>query len=93
MKRTLLAVAALLLVSANAEAVLVCANGDTGEQVTWYVGQPVPSINVDGPITCGVNGAELDAIRQKFTGIPMRNGMGRTVIFRGESAVFILDNL
>lgn len=92
MKRTLLALA--LLVSANAaNAFLVCNNGDTGEQVTWFVGQPVPSLNIDGPVTCAANGAELQYIRDKFTGIPMRGGLNRTVLFRGESAVFILDNL
>lgn len=92
MKRTLL-IAALLLVSANAGAALVCVNGDSGEQVQWTVGTPVPSINLDGPITCAANGAELQYIRDKFTGIPMRSGLGRTVLFRGDAAVFIIDNL
>ena len=93
MKRTLIALA--LLVSANAaNAALVCVNGDTGEQVQWSVGKPVPSINLDGPITCAANGAELQYIRDKFTGIPMRTGaVSRTLLFRGDVAVFIIDNL
>jgi len=45
-------------------------------------------------VSCAANGAELTYITTKFTGLPMRgNGIGRTILWRGESASFILDNL
>lgn len=93
MKRSIYVVAvAALLLSANADAALLCQN-PAGDSITWTVGQPVPSINVSEGVTCAANGAELDAIRTKFSGIPMRNGTGRVVLFRGDVAVFIVDNL
>lgn len=85
---------AALFVSVNANAFLYCQNQTTGDSVSWYVSQPVPSLNIAGDVVCAANGAELDYIRSKFAGINMRNGnAGRTVIWRGETAVFILDNL
>jgi hypothetical protein len=84
---------AALALSTGAEAYLVCSN-PAGDNVTWYVGQPTPSLNVADGVSCAANGAELQYVRDKFTGIPMRAGtLGRTVIWRGEAAVFILDNL
>ena len=91
MKRTLLAVA--LLVSANANAFLICNNNTTGQSVQWFVGQPVPSLDTTGDVVCAAQGAELQYIRANFNSIPMRTGSTRTVLFRGDTAVFILDNL
>ena len=66
------------------------------QYATWYVGQPLPSLDVGSEqfVSCAANGAELTYITTKFTGLPMRgNGIGRTILWRGESASFILDNL
>jgi hypothetical protein len=98
-----LAALALLLFASQASAVLVCTSEDDGggvsgaiQYATWYVGQPLPSLDV-GPgqfLSCAANGAELTYITTKFSGVPMRgNGTGRTILWRGELAGFILDNL
>jgi hypothetical protein len=103
-----LAALALLLFASHASAVLVCTSADdnyddadggapgTIQYATWYVGQPTPSLDVGAEqfVSCAANGAELTYITTKFTGLPMRgSGTGRTVLWRGESATFILDNL
>jgi hypothetical protein len=108
MLRNTIAALALLLFASQASAVLVCTSADdnyddpdggapgTINYAYWYVGQPGPDLNV-GPeqfVTCAANGAELDAIKARFVGLPMRgNTTGRTIIWRGDAAVFILDNL
>jgi hypothetical protein len=93
----------LLLFASRASAVLICTSEDDDggvsgaiQYATWYVGQALPSLDV-GPqqfVSCAANGAELTYITTKFTGLPMRgNGVGRTILWRGEQASFILDNL
>lgn len=99
--RTALAIA-LSALTFNANAVLVCSSTndyDPPQVVSWYVGQPAPSINV-GPeqyVVCAANGVELAFIGSAFADLPMRgsgNGRGsRVVIWRGEAATFLLDNL
>ena len=43
-------------------------------------------------VVCAATGAELAYILLRFPGIPQRKNSGMT-IWRGDSAVFILDNL
>jgi hypothetical protein len=98
-----LAALALLLFASHASAVLVCTSEDVDggvsgaiQYATWYVGQPLPSLDVGSEqfVSCAANGAELTYITTKFTGLPMRgNGTGRTILWRGDPASFILDNL
>ena len=105
--KTALAIA-LAALSFNAHAILACSSADanfddpdatgpgTVETVTWYVGQPAPDLNVGAEqfVSCAANGAELTYITQRFSGLPMRgNGTRRTILWRGDAAVFILDNL
>ena len=59
----------------------------------WHVGESHPFI-VDGSTTCvelQADGDELDLIRSKFSGIPMY--AGKVVVWKGETARFIIDNL
>lgn len=98
MKRTLLAIA-LLAASASARAVLICTSAndyDPDETVTWYIGQPAPSINVGAEqfVSCAATGNELAYVRASFAGIPMRGtGNSRTMIWRGDMAKFVIENL
>lgn len=72
------------------------------DSVSWRanVGD-APPVMPDPPLdgwtvdfACAANGAELDYIQLKFTGIPMRGkGSGRTVVWSGDDARFVLDNL
>ena len=73
------------------------------DQVSWTVGggnlpQAMPGPVIDSwtvEFACAANGAELDYIRSKFSGIPMRGNAGssRTIVWEGDIARFILDNL
>ena len=105
MKRTLIALA-ILASASQAHAMLACSSADlnfddpdgtpggTITTVTWQVGQPSPDMNV-GPeqvVVCAATGAELAYILQRFPGVPQRKNSVMT-IWRGDSAVFILDNL
>lgn len=53
---------------------------------------PLDGWTVD--FACAANGAELEYIYLKFTNIPMRGkGSSRTIVWSGDDARFILDNL
>jgi hypothetical protein len=109
MKRKLIAAAlALYAAQAGAVLVCTSADphyddGDDGAftdvvimYASWKVGSPAPSLDVGAEqiVTCAANGAELAYIAAHFSGLPMRsNAAGRTVVWRGDAAVFILDNL
>lgn len=72
------------------------------DSVSWRanVGD-APPVMPDPPLdgwtvdfACAANGAELEYIYQKFSGIPMRGkGSSRTIVWSGDDAHFILDNL
>ncbi len=104
-KALVVAIALAWLMSEPANAIMVCTSSDDGNDdvgvpptetsVTWYVGQEVPSLNT-GPeqdVACAANGLERLAIQSKFTGLPMVTKGSGTVIWRGDNARFILDNL
>lgn len=106
--RTVLALI-LAALAANANAVLVCTStddhfddADAGQfdqivlTATWYVGHPTPSLDIGAEqyLTCAATGNELAYIRANFAGLPMRgNSNSRVVIWHGDNARFILDNL
>lgn len=93
----LLALAALLTLSLDASAALVCAD-DYGNRGQWYVGQnadvALGAIADDSTAWCMATGAELAYIRSNFTGLRQHTtkGLGVT-IWQGEDAAFILGNL
>lgn len=76
---------------------VVLSNGQT--QVVWHVGDPEPSINEStASFSAAVCGAELTWVSQRFPGLPMRTlshapGPYDCVIYRGDDARFIADNL
>ena len=109
MKRHLTILALSLTMISSAQAVLLCESTDSGNDdvgvpstttsIPWYVGQPAPSLNV-GPeqsVVCAANGAELAYIYGNFSNIPetrlTRGNYSKFVIWRGDAAVFIIDNL
>lgn len=72
------------------------------DQVAWTLASGNPPDEMPGPINdeqmvdfaCAANGPELDYIRTKFTGLPMRGAnSSRTVVWSGDNARFILENL
>jgi len=67
-------------------------NNDTGQTVTWVIGQTFPSVNLAGNFTAVADGAEKSLIRDNFPGLPYHKGGGR-VIWRGDDARFIADNV
>ncbi len=94
--RKLLTISVLALtMNSSAHAVMLCTN-EYNDQVQWYVGQPVPSINIEG-LACAANNAELNYIYEHFNNIPQeviaRRNYSAFVIWRGDAAVFIVDNL
>ena len=97
--RTLLAVAlsSCFFYASQAQAMVVLSNGET--QVIWRVGDPEPSINEDVAwFSAAVCGPELTWVSQRFPGLPMRTltkapGTYDCVIYRGDDARFIADNL
>ena len=107
MKATLLALA--LLASTQAAASFNCVQVQYSpnrvetrfDQVSWTVASANPPQAMPGPVmdswtvefACAANGPELDYIRSKFSGIPMRGTGGRTIVWEGDFARFILDNL
>jgi hypothetical protein len=97
--RILLAVAfsSCCLFASESQAMIVLSNGDS--QVVWNVGDPEPSINENvASFSAAVCGAELSWLSQRFPGLPMRTltnapGPYDCVIYRGDDARFIADNL
>ena len=83
--------------ASESQAMIVLSNGDT--QVVWRVGDPEPSINLNVAwFSAAVCGAELTWVSQRFPGLPMRTlthapGANDCVIYRGDDARFIADNL
>ena len=47
---------------------LTFVNNDTGQTVSWTVGQPRPSINTAGNFSCAADGSERKFIKDNFTG-------------------------
>lgn len=99
---TLFIAVALSVVATQSNAALSCVAVDydeatgtqTSETVTWFVGQPVPSINEAYDFACAANGNELDYVKSKFSGLPLRvTNQARTMIWHGDDARFIIDNL
>ena len=65
---------------------------DDGTYITWHIGQS-PEFQIwNGIRTVQADGDELEHIQNNFTSIPMRTGK-RVVIWHGEMAQFIVDNL
>jgi hypothetical protein len=97
--RTLLALAlsSVCLYAAESQAMIVLSNGQT--EVVWNVGDPEPSIDENVALfSAAVCGAELTWVSQRFPGLPMRTltrapGVYDCVIYRGDDARFIVDNL
>jgi hypothetical protein len=97
--RTLLALAlsSVCLYAAESQAMIVLSNGQT--EVVWNVGDPEPSIDENVALfSAAVCGAELTWVSQRFPGLPMRTltrapGVYDCVIYRGDDARFIADNL
>jgi len=86
--------AALLAVSINANAALVC-DGDNTNSVFWYVGQPTDAmhaIGFDTGIECFVTGTEVAYLQNHFTGLRSHPKAG-WVLWSGDDAQFIVDNL
>lgn len=95
MKRIILAALLCALWARAANAAFLCANSN-GEQVSWTVGQPRPSIDLAdiSRFRCAANFNELDYIRLRFVGIPMKLTASQgTIVWRGADAAFIIDNL
>lgn len=87
---------ALALVSANANAMLVCTSSndyDPEQSVAWTVGTPFAGLNV-GPeqfVSCAASGPELAYLKKAMPDLPMTTG--KIVLWRGDNARFIADNL
>ncbi len=47
---------------------LTFVNNDSGQTVSWSVGQPRPSINTNGNFSCAADSAERKFIKDNFTG-------------------------
>jgi hypothetical protein len=72
---------------------LTFVNNDTGQTVSWTVGQPRPSINTAGNFSCAADGGERKFIKDNFSGLPFRLNSPTVTIWRGDCARFIADNL
>jgi hypothetical protein len=72
---------------------LTFVNNDSGQTVSWSVGQPRPSINTAGNFSCAADSAERKFIKDNFTGLPFRLNSTGATIWRGACARFIADNL
>jgi hypothetical protein len=72
---------------------LTFVNNDTGQSVSWSAGQPRPSINTAGNFSCAADGTERKFIKDNFTGAPFRLNSTTAMIWRGDWARFIADNL
>jgi hypothetical protein len=72
---------------------LTLVNNDSGQTVSWSVGQPRPSINTAGNFSCAADGGERKFIKDNFTGLPFRLNSTGPTIWRGDCARFIADNL
>jgi hypothetical protein len=72
---------------------LTFVNNDSGQTVSWSVGQPRPSINTAGNFSCAADSAERKFIKDNFTGLPFRLNSAGAIIWRGDCARFIADNL
>ncbi len=94
-KLTLTAIALAATMISSAQAALYCEN-EYQDKFTWYVGQEVPSINIEG-LSCMANNAELLYIYEHFNNVPQivipRRNYSNPVLWRGDAAVFIVDNL
>lgn len=100
MRKTLLAVCLTLAVSAPASAALMCVNETYDEYANWHIGEPHPDIPTEGALWCVATSAELAYIQRHYTGLRSRigattqGGNGNSVIiWQGDDAAFILDNL
>jgi len=82
----LLASILLAALSSPAWAYLECQNQQTNDSVVWYEGQ-----QFTGLPNCWAEGAELTYLKQTFTGL--RSQSGRTVLWTGDDADFILGNM
>ena len=72
---------------------LTFVNNDTGQTVSWTVGQPRPSINTAGNFSCAADAGERKFIKDNFTGLPFRTSNPTVTIWRGDCARYIADNL
>jgi hypothetical protein len=87
----------MLAASAQASAMLACSNvADDGAvtTATWRIGQPFPSIDMSGEFACAATGNELAYVSSKFANMPTTApGNDHMIIWRGDAARFIADNL
>jgi hypothetical protein len=72
---------------------LTFVNNDSGQTVSWSVGQPRPSINTTGNFSCAADSAERKFITDHFTGLPFRLNNNAPTLWSGDYARFILDTL
>ena len=98
MRKILLCVS-LSLISFTARADLECWNSETNQQATWLVGQDpnvmsAVSVDVDrgSHLACLAWGNEKSYLKNNFPGLTWRNNQS-TLIWQGEEARFILNNL
>ena len=97
--RKILLCAFFLLIPLSANADLECANSETNQQATWLVNQNPEvmsglSLDVDyeSHLVCLAWGAEKTYLKSNFPGLKWRNNQN-TLIWQGEEARFILNNL
>ena len=95
MKRILLL--ALVAISTQANAVLVCGNDTYAEHGQWYVGQSADDalgqIDTFGDVWCYATGNELNYIRNNFSAIHINKANPGLQWWQGDEASFILNNL
>ena len=100
MRRTLtLLCVSLSLIPFAAYADLECANSETNQQATWFVGQSpdvMGGVSVDvaheSHLTCIAWGNEKNYLKTNFPNLSWRNNQP-TLIWQGNEARFILNNL
>lgn len=67
------------------------------KEYEWYVGNPRPRYykydDLDNVTKIRADGTELDYIRARFRNIPMSNILVGNIVWKGDWAQFIYDNL
>jgi hypothetical protein len=94
----LLAALVLFVAATAANATLLCINFTQHVSISWTVGQPTTSfdrflLQASDDLECQADGAELTYVMRTFTGIHgVRNGEA-VVIWSGDDAFFIIENI
>lgn len=85
----------LLTYSMYVNAELYCLNVEPETSVTWYVGEPIGNFRPADitEVSCAASDVELDYILNRFPNLPQVKTNNKVIVWRAESAMFILDNL